>query len=205
LPFESPTKPCRNRVEEACRVRQVGQPAFRDSTIIGSDGLRRFKQLVPWVLIVGVIVLMARLIDVRATLTALSRLTPKAIVLTTVLFLLDRFSMSFKWNILLRSRGFWLSHWDAFRLYLASGFVGYAIPATVGGDIFRAARLAISGQSASGVSATIVLERVLGLLAILTLSCVGLVNSVLGGRTDLMPLFGAVFLALLLGSDDAPV
>jgi len=149
---------------------------------------------------VGVIVLMARLVDVRGTLSALSRLTPKAIVLTMVLFLLDRFSMSFKWNILLRSRGFWLSHWDAFRLYLASGFVGYAIPATVGGDIFRAARLATSGQSASGVSATIVLERVLGLLAILTLSCGGLACSVLAGRTDLMPLFGAVFLALLLGA-----
>jgi len=181
-------------------VSQTAPPVPGDSNITRSDGWRRFKQVVPWILMVGVLVLMGRLIDVRATLTALSRLTPKAIVLTTVLFLLDRFSMSFKWNILLRSRGYWLSHWDAFRLYLASGFVGYAIPATVGGDIFRAARLTISGQSASGVSATIVLERVLGLLAILTLSCVGLVSSVLAGRSDLMPLTVAVFLALLVGS-----
>jgi uncharacterized protein (TIRG00374 family) len=116
------------------------------------------------------------------------------------LFVLDRFSMSFKWNILLRSRGYWLSHWEAFRLYLASGFVGYAIPATIGSDIFRAARLAIAGQSASGVSATIILERVLGLLAILTLSWVGLLCSVLEGRTDLIPVAGAVFAALLVGS-----
>ena len=195
-----PTKVCRQRVRGECRVTQAVQPVLRDSAVTRSGGLRRFKRLVPWVLMVGVIAIMTHLIDVRATLTALSRLTTRAIVLTTVLFLLDRFSMSFKWNILLRSRGYWLSHWDAFRLYLASGFVGYAIPATVGGDIFRAARLAISGQSASRVSATIVLERVLGLLAILTLSCVGLLCSALGGRADLIPLLGAVVLALLLGS-----
>jgi len=183
-----------------CRVSQVAQPVLVEAPVVASERLRLFKQLVPWVLMVGVIALMARFIDVHAALTALSRLTPMAITLTTVLYLLDRFSMSFKWNILLRSRGYWLSHWDAFRLYLASGFVGYAIPATVGGDIFRAARLAIAGQSGSGVSATIVLERVLGLLAILALSCAGLLCTVLEGRTDLMPLFAGVFAALLLGS-----
>lgn len=179
---------------------QAVQPVLENTAVTRSEVFRRFKQLAPWILMVGVIALMTRLIDVHATVAALARLTPEAIALTTVLFLLDRFSMSFKWNILLRSRGYRLSHWDAFRLYLASGFAGYAIPATIGGDIFRAARLAVAGQPASGVSATIVLERVLGLLAILVLSCVGLLCSVLAGRIDLTPLLGAVFLALLLGS-----
>jgi uncharacterized protein (TIRG00374 family) len=179
---------------------QAAQPVFGDSAITRKEVFRRLKQLVPWVLMVGVIALLARLVDVRATVTALSNLTPMAILLATILFVLDRFSMSFKWNILLRSRGYSLSHWQAFRLYLASGFVGYAIPATIGSDIFRAARLALAGQSASGVSATIILERVLGLLAILTLSSVGLLCSVLEGRTDLIPVAGAVFAALLLGS-----
>jgi glycosyltransferase 2 family protein len=181
-------------------VSQAAQPAFAETSIRRRDGFRRFKRVVPWVLIIGVIALLVHFIDVHAAVTALSNLTPGVIVLTMLLFLLDRFSMSFKWNILLRYRGYWLSHWDAFRLYLASGFVGYAIPASVGGDIFRAARLAISGRSASKVSATIVLERVLGLLAILTLSSLGLLCIVLEGRTELTALFAAVFAALLFGS-----
>jgi uncharacterized protein (TIRG00374 family) len=41
---------------------------------------------------------------------------------------------------------------------------------------------------------------VLGLLAILTLSCVGLVLVVLQGRDDLLPLLGAVFAALCVGT-----
>ena len=162
--------------------------------------MRRVKHWAPWILMVGVIALMAHFIDLHAAVTALSHLTPTAIVLATLFYLLDRFSMSFKWNLLLRYRGYWLSHWDALRLYLASGFVGYGIPASVGGDIFRAARLAITGRCASKVSATIVLERVLGLLAILTVSWAGLLCIVLQGRTELAPLFGAVSATLLLGS-----
>ena len=147
-----------------------------------------------------VVVLMARFLDLRATLAAFEDLEPVAIALTVVLYLLDRFSMAHKWNILLRARNCWLSHWAAFRLYLASGFVGYVIPASVGSDVFRAARLSLAGRSVSKVSATIVLERVLGLLAILTLSCIGLVFIVLDGRDELLPLLGAVAAALLVGS-----
>jgi uncharacterized protein (TIRG00374 family) len=74
------------------------------------------------------------------------------------------------------------------------------IPASVGSDVFRAARLSMAGSSGSSVSATIVLERVLGLLAILTLSSVGLVLVVLRGRMDLLPLLGAVGAALCAGT-----
>ena len=182
-------------------MNEVAQPAFTETRFTQREGFRRLKQLAPWALMVGVIALMVHFIDIHAALTALAHLTPAAIVLATVFYLLDRFSMSFKWNILLRYRGYWLSHWDAFRLYLASGFVGYGIPAAVGGDIFRAARLALAEHSAaSKVSATIVLERVLGLLAILAVSWVGLLWIVLAGRAELTALFGAVSAALLLGS-----
>jgi hypothetical protein len=147
-----------------------------------------------------VIALLVNFLDLHATWAAFDDLEPVAIVLTVVLFLLDRFSMAYKWNILLRARGCFLSHWAAFRIYLASGFVGYVIPSSVGSDIFRAARLSLAGRSGSTVSATIVLERVLGLLAILTVSSIGLVLVVLQGRGDLLPLLGAVLAALCVGT-----
>jgi uncharacterized protein (TIRG00374 family) len=115
-------------------------------------------------------------------------------------YLLDRFSMAYKWNVLLRARNCGLSTWAAFRIYLASGFVGYVIPASVGSDTYRAARLSLSGWSVSKVSATIVLERVLGLLAILSLSSIGLLVVIARGRSDLAPLLGAVLAALFAGT-----
>jgi glycosyltransferase 2 family protein len=158
------------------------------------------KRWGPWIVLAVVVALMARFLDLRATLAAFNNLEPVAIALTVVLYLLDRLSMAHKWNILLRARNCWLSHWAAFRIYLASGFVGYVIPASVGSDVFRAARLSLAGRSVSKVSATIVLERVLGLLAILTLSCAGLLFVVLGGRQELLPLLGAVAAALIVGT-----
>ena len=77
---------------------------------------------------------------------------------------------------------------------------GYRIVRWPYSDVFRAARLSMAGRSGSSVSATIVLERVLGLLAILALSTVGLVLVVLRGRTDLLPLLGAVAGALCIGT-----
>jgi len=158
------------------------------------------RRWAPWILLAVVLALMAHFLDLRATLAAFNDIEPFAVVLTVALFLLDRFSMAYKWNFLLRARDCRLSHWEAFRIYLASGFVGYVIPASVGSDVFRAARLSMAGRSGSSVSATIILERVLGLLAILALSTVGLVLVVLRGRGDLLPLLGAVGAALCAGT-----
>jgi len=104
-----------------------------------------------------------------------------------VLYLLDRLSMAHKWNILLRARNCRLSLWAAFRIYLASGFVGYVIPASVGSDVFRAARLSLAGRSLSRVSATIVLERGARPAGHPDAVCVGLVFVVLSGWSELLP------------------
>ena len=158
------------------------------------------RRWAPWILMAVVVVLMVHFLDLHATLAAFNDIEPIAVVLTVALFLLDRFSMAYKWNFLLRARNCWLSHWAAFRIYLASGFVGYVIPASVGSDVFRAARLSMAGRSGTSVSATIILERVLGLLAILALSTVGLVLVVLRGRSDLLPLLGAVGATFCVGT-----
>ena len=158
------------------------------------------KRWTPWILMAIVIALLFQLIDLDAAWNAVDDLEAGTIALTVLLFVMDRFSMAYKWNILLRARNCWLSHGAAFRIYLASGFVGYVIPASVGSDVFRAARLSVAGGSVSKVSATIVLERVLGLLAILTLSSVGLSLVVLQGRDDLLPLLGAALAALIVGA-----
>jgi uncharacterized protein (TIRG00374 family) len=144
--------------------------------------------------------LLVHFLDLHATLAALTDMDPIALLLAFSFSLVDRFSMSYKWNILLETRGCLIPQWAAFRIYIASGFVGYVSPAGVGADVYRAARLAFMGRRASSVSATIVLERVLGLLAILMLSSVGLALVALQGRSEILPLLGATLVALSVGT-----
>ena len=105
----------------------------------------------------------------HTTFATVESLEPLAIGATVILFLLDRFSMAYKWNILQRAR-------DAdFDIGLHSASLSHRVfsrlrdTTSVGGDVFRAARRLL-GPLVSKVSATIVLEFVLGLLAILSLS-----------------------------------
>jgi glycosyltransferase 2 family protein len=157
------------------------------------------KRWGPLALNVVVIVALVHFIDIRATVDAFGDLDALPVALSAVLFLLDRASMSYKWNVLLKVRGAGLSHISAFRVYLASGFIGYILPSSLGSDIYRAARLSVDGRRVSNVSATIVVERVLGMLAILSLSCAALLWLVLTERKDLAPLLGAVASALGVG------
>ena len=143
------------------------------------------------------IALLAWRVDLASTLHTLERVEPLALALAAGMALLDRFVMAWKWNLLLRVRGRALRALDAFRLYLASGFVGYFVPA-VGSDFFRAARLSVSGRALSNVSASILLERVLGLIAVLGIGLAGLAVLVRrGGRADLAPVLWTVALAFL--------
>lgn len=162
--------------------------------------LSRWRTWLPLLVTATVIALLVHFVDLDETLDVLQSVNPLAIAVAACLYLLDRFSMAYKWNVLLRVRGARISTWEAFRIYMASGFVGYVMPASVGSDVFRAARLAGAGSRLSNVSATIVLERVLGLLAILTMSTLGLSCLVMTRRADLQPLLEAAVLALACGS-----
>ncbi len=140
-----------------------------------------------------IIAVLAWRVDLAATLHTLERVDPLALALAAGIALLDRFVMAWKWNMLLRVRGAALTALGAFRVYLASGFVGYVVPSGLGSDLFRAARLSVSGRALSNVSASILLERVLGLIAVLGLALAGLAVLVgAAGRSDLAPVLWSV-------------
>lgn len=149
---------------------------------------RRLVQVLGILLAVAILALLAHFVDLHATLRTLAGIDPLAVVLATVVALFDRYVMSSKWNVLLRLRGTALSNLGAYRIYLASGFVGYVLPLGLGSDVFRATRLSLGGYRTSNVSASILLERVLGLLAILSLGGACLAWLVATGRSDLIPL-----------------
>lgn len=79
----------------------------------------------------------------------------------------DRIFMAYKWNLLLRARQITISLVDATITYLMSTFLGLFLPSTVGGDAIRAFFISRAGHPAADVTSSIVLERALGLLALM--------------------------------------
>ena len=86
----------------------------------------------------------------------------------------DRLLMTYKWLLLLRTRGDRLSLLRGTQIYCASMVWGLFLPATLGADAVRAASTMRSGIDIHRVLSSIVVERAIGFLSTLLLGMVGL-------------------------------
>src|SRR6185436_12937234 len=86
---------------------------------------------------------------------------------------IDRMVMILRWVLLLRASGIAITTGDAARLFLVSSFVGSFLPAGVGADAARAYGLARETTSGSEALASVAVDRILGVFAIVVMSMVG--------------------------------
>jgi uncharacterized membrane protein YbhN (UPF0104 family) len=123
-----------------------------------------------------------------------SRLSAMRILMLAAAFVLtagDRLLMAFKWWLLLRARGVSMPLVKAIRAYYASSFAGLFLPVTLGAD---AVRLIASRQyGAAEITASIVVERTLGAVAVVVVALVGcaLIASTLA-NTSMRPIAFAI-------------
>jgi hypothetical protein len=109
-------------------------------------------------------------------LQALTRTQPGPILVAVLLVLVDRTLMAYRWLVLLRP----FSGPDGprfgavMRIFFVSTFVGTFLPASVGGDAVRAYALARERVDASAAVASVLMDRMLGVLSILVMAVVGL-------------------------------
>jgi len=109
-------------------------------------------------------------------LQALTRTQPGPILVAVLLVLVDRALMAYRWLVLLRP----FSGPDGprfravMRIFFVSTFVGTFLPASVGGDAVRAYALARERVDASAAVASVLMDRMLGVLSILVMAVVGL-------------------------------
>jgi len=94
---------------------------------------------------------------------------------------IDRVLMASRWMVLLRALepGTRPPLWPVMRIFFVSTFVGTFLP-SVGGDVVRAWSLARLQVNAAQSAASVVMDRLLGVLALLML---GIVSLALAGRT----------------------
>jgi uncharacterized protein (TIRG00374 family) len=114
----------------------------------------------------------------------LVRIDPAYVLLILALFTLDRALMTYKWGLLLRSRGQQLPFFRGLRIYCASMVWGILLPITVGADAIRAFSTSRSGLDTDEVVASIFVERMIGCITALLLGLLSLYLLFLVGGLD---------------------
>lgn len=122
------------------------------------------KKALQWSVSLALIALLVMLVDVGEVVRALRSANPMFLALGVVLMLGDRLLMAGKWLPLLRIQHSDVSAARAVRAYFAASFAALLLPASVGGDALRAYGMGSDRGSVMEVGASVVFERVLGLV-----------------------------------------
>jgi hypothetical protein len=151
------------------------------------------------IITVAILVYLSRDIDMAAATRAVLRVDK--VYLAFVLFLVacDRAVMILRWVLLLRASDSPVRVRDAARIFLVSSFVGSFLPAGVGGDMARAYGLSRVTSDRSEAVASVAIDRVLGVVALLSMGVVGL----LAGPSELLDWRLTALMALLLAASVA--
>lgn len=141
---------------------------------------------------------LVRLVDVPALLSTIGSANILLILLAVAIRCADRIAMIGKWFPLLRVQVPGARFGVAARAYIVSGLTIYIIPISVGSDVVRAAMLGRGERVTPEVSASIIAERLLGLVATGILSVVALVLAV-RASLDLTVLLPWALTAIVVG------
>lgn len=123
---------------------------------------------------VSLLVLLLRLVDLRAVAHLLRSVKLGWVLVGLSLYVVDRLLMFGKWFPLLRAQVPNSPPVPAARAYFASGIAQYVLPVTLGADVLRAAAIGRGQRVVAEVGASVAAERVLGLVASAVMSCLAL-------------------------------
>jgi uncharacterized membrane protein YbhN (UPF0104 family) len=113
-------------------------------------------------------------IDLAEAAAAMLRLSATHALAVLALVAIDRAVMIARWVLLLKSSGSPVSASSAAEIYLVSSFVGSVLPAGVGADAVRSWTLRRRTAEGSEAVASVALDRVSGLLALVLLGALGM-------------------------------
>lgn len=121
-----------------------------------------------------------------------------------------------RWRAVGRAAGFRLTRWTAFRLQMASGFLGQILPGSVGADLLRGWFTWRLGHPAGPVMLALLVDRLMALLGVVLIGLVGLphlaavappavAGTVLAGALVLAVAMGLLLLAGRIPRDRLPI
>ncbi|GAB4331981.1 MAG: lysylphosphatidylglycerol synthase transmembrane domain-containing protein [Calditrichia bacterium] len=122
----------------------------------------------------GLLYYLVSLTDYHKIITALTNVNTGPLVAAGATFLLSIVILAFRWRVLTRAYGLKSTYPELVVFYLIGLFFNNFLPTSIGGDLSRAYYLGqVSGDRAASIG-TVFLERVIGLLATLSLAMLSL-------------------------------
>jgi uncharacterized protein (TIRG00374 family) len=113
-------------------------------------------------------------VDLSNVLRVFHEINIDYFILTVLVFFLDRLFMAYKWNLLTKAKDVTISVWQSFRIYLISTFFGVFLPTGIGGDIYRIYYTSKRTGRTEEITASVVLERSIGIVASAVFATFGL-------------------------------
>lgn len=139
----------------------------------------------------------------------IGRANPWLLLVSTVVIIARNLLGACRWSILLRAKGHAVSIWPLLRYYFIGGFFNFFLPTIVGGDVARGYYLSRWGVGKSAAAGSILLERILGVTALVLVSAISIFmvsGSSIGAGVSLFILAACVgwliVLVLLCGAGD---
>jgi uncharacterized membrane protein YbhN (UPF0104 family) len=131
----------------------------------------------------GLAVLIFFVADPDRLLRELRAMAPAALALAVALAAADRILMAYKWWLLVDAADR-LSLTTAIKLYFAASFAGLFLPVTVGPDALRI--VAARDVGLAHVTASVIVERLLGSIAVAVVAAVSCLLLLSAVRTDIV-------------------
>jgi len=130
-------------------------------------------------------VLFSTLADIRDVGSSIRSMSFASLLIGLAVVTADRWLMTFKWLLLLRSVDRHLPWWRGMTIYCTSTLIGSVLPSTAGSDVIRGVWATRAGLSGAHVAASILVERFTGFISVLLLGVVAQIY--LATRTELPP------------------
>jgi uncharacterized protein (TIRG00374 family) len=122
----------------------------------------------------AILAYLASQIDMPRAIAATLRVDARALLVVLALVACDRGVMILRWLLLLRGAGVSVGAATAARIYLISAFVGSFLPAGLGGDMARAYGMSRAAADPPEAIASVAIDRLLGIVALLAMGSIGL-------------------------------
>lgn len=159
----------------------------------------RVPTVVRWLFSLGAVAVLIHVVDWGRFAESVRTADVRLLLIAYGLYLFDRLQMSFKWGLLLHRRGLHVPFWENWSIYSLSALLATVLPATVGADMLRGMWVWRRTGNGAAATASIVVERLVGFVIGLAVSCVAALylvwrNQDALGLKDLL-----VTMAVLLG------
>lgn len=156
------------------------------------------KFFIQLIVSLGLIVALLKIVNPGKVVVLLGSINIWFFILLLLLITFDRIFMAYKWHLLMKAMNIKTSIYDAIRVYYIGTFASFFLPTTVGADLVRVYKLHSEKQEGTKVFSSVIIERLLGLIASALVAVLGILFLIYILKLDIWLFFWSAVLLLIL-------